>query len=70
MPLKAELSKNNFLYLQFFIAETLGITLLELKNRMSTEELLSWNAYFELKNEREEKAYEDAKRGAQSRRLR
>ena len=70
MPLKAELSKNNFLYLQFFIAETLGITLLELKNRMSMEELLSWNAYFELKNEREEKAYEDARRGAQNRRLR
>ena len=70
MPLKAELSKNNFLYLQFFIAETLGITLLELKNRMSMEELLSWNAYFELKNEREEKAYEDAKRGDQNRRLR
>ncbi len=67
---KAKLKKDNFLYLQFFIAETLGLTLVDLRQRMSVEELLAWNAYFLLKGEREEKAYEDAKKGAQNRRLR
>ena len=37
---------------------------------MTTEELYAWNAYFNLKNEREEKAYEDAKKKAQYRKVR
>jgi|TARA_R100001443_G_scaffold30565_1_gene44324 hypothetical protein len=58
------------LYLQFFIAESLGITLDYLKKNMNLEELYGWNAYFTLKSEREEKAYEDMKKKAQYRKVR
>jgi len=58
------------LYLQFFIAEQLGMTLGDLKKKMTLEELYGWNAYFTLKGEREEKAYEDAKKKAQYRKVR
>ena len=58
------------MYLQFFIAEQLGMTLGDLKKKMTLEELYGWNAYFTLKSEREEKAYEDAKKKAQYRKVR
>tara|TARA_A100000172_G_C2975975_1_gene87654 strand:- start:12 stop:188 length:177 start_codon:yes stop_codon:yes gene_type:complete len=58
------------LYLQFFVAESLGITLDYLKKNMNLEELYGWNAYFTLKSEREEKAYEDMKKKAQYRKVR
>tara|TARA_R100000664_G_C2750596_1_gene137924 strand:+ start:931 stop:1101 length:171 start_codon:yes stop_codon:yes gene_type:complete len=51
--------------LQFFVAEKLGMTLADLRQKMSVKELYGWNAYFDLKAEQEEKAYEDAKRQAQ-----
>lgn len=69
-PSKAQIDKDPQLYLQFFIAETLGMTLAELRQRMSTEELYAWSAYLNLKSEREEKAYERARREAQYRRVR
>ena len=56
--------------MQFFVAETLGITLAYLKESMSLEELYGWNAYFKLKGEREEKAYQDAQKKAQYRKVR
>ncbi len=37
---------------------------------MTLEEACGWNAYFTLKSEREEKAYEDEKKKAQYRKLR
>jgi len=37
---------------------------------MSTEEIIAWNAYFAIKSEREEEAYEKAKRQAQTRKVR
>ena len=37
---------------------------------MTVEELYAWSAYFRLKAEREEKAYEDAKKKAQFRKVR
>jgi len=37
---------------------------------MSTQELYAWNAYFTIKSEREEEAYEKAKRQAQVRKVR
>tara|TARA_B100000963_G_scaffold246794_1_gene216090 strand:- start:1373 stop:1486 length:114 start_codon:yes stop_codon:yes gene_type:complete len=37
---------------------------------MSMQELFAWNAYFTLKAEREEEAYEKAKRQAQYRKVR
>ena len=56
--------------MQFFIAEQLKMTLAELRNKMSLEEMYGWNAYFNYKNEQEEKAYEKAKRKAQTRKVR
>ena len=41
-----------------------------LKKNMTLEEMYGWNAYFRLKGEREEKAYEDAKKKAQYRKVR
>ena len=46
------------------------MTLGDLKEKMTLEELYGWNAYFTLKGEREEKAYEDAKKKAQYRKVR
>ena len=37
---------------------------------MSVQELYAWNAYFEIKSEREEEAYDKAKRQAQVRKVR
>ena len=65
MPEKAHLKENSYLFLQFFVAEKLGMTLADLRQKMSVKELYGWNAYFDLKAEQEEKAYEDAKRQAQ-----
>ena len=56
--------------MQFFIAEKLGMTLVEIRNKMSLEEMYGWNAYFNHKAEEEEKAYEDEKKKAQYRKLR
>ena len=56
--------------MQFFVAEKLGMTLAELRGKMSLEEMYGWNAYFNYKTEQEEKAYEDAKRKAQTRKVR
>jgi len=46
------------------------MTLDYLKKNMTLEEVYGWNAYFTLKSEREEKAYEDAKKKAQYRKVR
>ena len=37
---------------------------------MSTQELFAWNAYFEIKAEQEKKAYDDARKQAQFRKVR
>ena len=65
MPLSSPVVENSYLFLQFFVAEKLGMTLADLRQKMSVKELYGWNAYFDLKGEQEEKAYEDAKRQAQ-----
>ena len=70
MPEKAKIKDDNFVYLQFFIAEQLGYTFKELQERVSVQELYGWNAYFTIKAEREEEAYEKAKRQAQVRKVR
>ena len=46
------------------------MTLGHLQKNMTVEELYAWNAYFRLKGEREEKAYEDMKKKAQYRKVR
>ena len=52
------------------IAETLGMTVQYIRTHMTLEEVYGWNAYFSIKNEREEKAYEKAKKKAQYRNVR
>jgi hypothetical protein len=52
------------------IAETLGMTVEYLRKNMTLEEVYGWNAYFTIKAEREEEAYEKAKRQAQVRKVR
>jgi hypothetical protein len=59
--LKATLEQDNYLFLQFFIAEKLG---------MSLEELLGWSAYLSVKADREEKEMEKSRQQAQFRKVR
>tara|TARA_R100000995_G_scaffold82920_2_gene57667 strand:+ start:149 stop:319 length:171 start_codon:yes stop_codon:yes gene_type:complete len=56
--------------LQFFIAEKLGYTHREIREKMSLQELVAWSAYFQIKSEREDEAMEKAKRQAQVRKVR
>ena len=46
------------------------MTVSSLRKNMSLEEVYGWNAYFIIKNEREEKAYQDAQKKAQFRKVR
>ena len=46
------------------------MTLAQLRSSMSTEELYAWSAYCDLKAEREEEAFEKARRQAQMRGVR
>ena len=51
----------------FFLASELGMTIKELTSKLTQEEYMNWLAYYELKKEYEDKAYEDAKRKSQAR---
>ena len=51
----------------FFLATELGMTIKELTSKLTQEEYMNWLAYYELKKEYEDKAYEDAKRKSQAR---
>ena len=68
--LKATLEQDNYLFLQFFIAEKLGMTLADLRASMSLEELLGWSAYLSIKSDREEKEMERSRQQAQYRKVR
>ena len=57
-------------FLQFFVAEKLGYTHREIREKMSAQELFAWNAYFQIKVEQENKAYDDARKQAQMRKVR
>ena len=46
------------------------MTVSRLQKEMTLEEVCAWNAYFTLKGESEEKAYEDEKKKAQYRKVR
>ena len=52
------------------IAETLGMTVEYLRKNMTLEEVYGWNAYFSIKYERAQKAYEAAQKKAQYRKVR
>ena len=45
------------------------MTIKELTNKLTQEEYINWLAYYELKKEYEDKAYEDAKKKSQARKL-
>lgn len=48
--------------LQFGVAKELGMSLTEVRNTMTAEELLGWSAYFQILNEDQQKEIEKAKR--------
>ena len=68
--LKARIDKDHYLFLQFFIAEKLGMTLAQLRAGMSMEELVAWSAYCSVKSDREQKEMERSRQQAQYRRVR
>jgi hypothetical protein len=45
----------------FFLASELKMTIKELTSNLTQEEYINWLAYYELKKEYEDKAYEDAR---------
>jgi len=47
---------------QFTMAEKLSMTLGQLREAMTTEELLAWSAYFSIREDEEKKALDAAKR--------
>ena len=51
----------------FFLASELGMTIQELTSKITQEEYINWLAYYELKKEYEDKAYEDAKTKSRAR---
>lgn len=48
--------------LQFGVAKELGMSLSEIRTKMTTEELIGWSAYFQILNEDREKEMEKARR--------
>ena len=48
--------------LQFGVAKELGMTLGEIRAKMTVEELLGWSAYFQILNEDQKAEMEKAKR--------
>ena len=46
----------------FFLAKDLGMTLKQLTENLTKEELIAWAGFFELKNEEEEKYKEQVQK--------
>lgn len=51
----------------FFLAKELGMTVAQLTKHLTQEELVGWAAYFDLYNEQQENAIQNAKTGARAR---
>ena len=49
--------------LEFIVAEKLGYTLSELRERMSLEELYLWSVFYEIRADEEKAARNKAQRG-------
>jgi len=60
--LEDQLKKDGYVRIQFFIAEKLGYTLSELRQKMTDTELMGWYVYFKIQADEEQAAYEKAKR--------
>jgi hypothetical protein len=61
--IRTQLSNDNELMLELYVAEKLGYTLGEMRERMVPEELYLWSAFYEHKHLEEEKAYKKASKG-------
>ena len=52
----------------FSLAKELGMTVSQLSNDLTMEELIGWSAYFALKNEEDERERDKIQRGGATRR--
>ena len=48
--------------LQFGVAKELGMSLSQVRNTMTPEELIAWSAYFQILNEEQENAMKKSRR--------
>lgn len=60
--MKVALKKDNQLLAELVVAEKLGYTLYELRDRMTPEELQLWVLFYDLKADEEKAAMDKAKR--------
>ena len=60
--LKQELKADNWMMLCFGVARELGMTVQQLRNNITPEELIGWSCYFEILNEQQEEAMRKARR--------
>jgi hypothetical protein len=51
----------------YFLAKELGMTLSALSSELTQEELVGWAAYYDLKNEEEQKALDQSRTSKQVR---
>ena len=51
----------------FALAKELGMTVSQLSNNLTMEELVGWSAYFALKNEEDEREKDKVQKGTASR---
>lgn len=54
----------------FFLAKELGMTLAQLSQYLTKEELIGWAAFYELKAENDEKVMDNARTGRGARTMR
>ena len=60
--LEKEIEADNMLMLSFGVAKELGMTVQQLHNNVTQEELLGWSCYFSITNRRQEQAMKKAQR--------
>ena len=65
--IEKELEFDSRLMFQLSLAEELKMTLAQLKESMTDEEMLLWSAYFRIKKRQHDKMMEDAKKGSRRR---
>ena len=59
--MQKRLEQDSWLNFEFFLSCELGMTVGELRNRMTDKEFIFYAAYFELKAEREKRHIEESK---------
>jgi len=56
-----ELKADNWMMLCFGVAKELGMTVQQLRQSVTPEELIGWSAYFQILNEQQEEAMRKAR---------